>query len=144
MADLTISTADLLNAAKGLDEISFTDITPRGAYALRKQRAAIVRAYRVYEETRMALATEHSHQNEDGSPKRIVTEVEGKSVAVFDLKDREAFAAALQSLQSEPVTLSGVRPVTLEELGNASISEATMTLLGPLVVDAAEQGSAGA
>lgn len=135
MAELTISTKDLINAEKGMALIAGTGITPKGAYALRRARAAIAAEMKLYHEQRLELARQHAKKDAQGQPRTKIVEEKGKPVEVYDMEDQAAFDAALAEIQTEPVTLAGVRPVTLSEFGDANVSELAMTLLGPLVVD---------
>lgn len=131
MADLTISTDELIKAATGLKLIAGADITAKGAYAFRRARPVIAAAQAAFEETRIALAEKHARRDAAGAPcKKIVAGTE-----VFDIEDQAAFDAALGEIKAERITLSGVRPVTVAEFGDAKVSELAMTLLGPLVVD---------
>lgn len=135
MADLTITTLELLNIAAAFPQITAAGMTPTGAFALRCARPVVGAALDAFNETRLDKAKEHAKKAEDGTPLTKKVMEGGKEVEAFDFADETAWAECYKELLTAKVTLSGVRPITVKEFGKAEISETVMTLLGPLVVE---------
>lgn len=130
MSDLTITAKQLLEAVSGLRKIGVRDLTATGAYAIAKAKRQADGALVDLEAARKGLIDKYAAKNEKGEP----IELPDKTV---DLKDPAGFQAAWVSLIAEPVTLSGVRPLRVEEIvGPVSADE--LFSLGPFVAEPTE------
>lgn len=124
MPDTIVKAALLPSLAIVLDGIdSLSGTTPKGAYAFGKQCDAVAPAFARYQKQKLAKLTELAKRDEHGKP---LTQTVGNMTS-FDFG--EGFGAvppnvqaALEEMNDEDVTLSGVRMVLVAELGTARLS----------------------
>src|ERR1043165_6698058 len=125
MPDLTKPTDKILglaNAFAGIGTLS-PPPTPKGRYVWARALPQIQHAAAIYYGEERKLIEEHGKRDDAG--KLVVRDIvlpNGEKGQSYDLKDAPAFNAAKQSLLDEPVTLTGVRPITRAELGACPIT----------------------
>lgn len=81
-----------------------------------------------FEKARVALCEKFAAKDGQGNPMRLEN-------GDYDIPDLDAFQAAFQPIANETVTLSGVRKVTLAELGDVKITRVEYDGLRPFIVD---------
>jgi hypothetical protein len=141
ITDLTLTTKRVLELEIALIEIEGAPIppTPKGRYALAKASDKVVAVAERFRKEQKKLLEEHARKDEKGKP--IKTKL-GNERVKYDLVDEDAYTEAESTLFDEEVKLTGIRPVTHEELGSCPLSVRAMRLLlGVLIVDE-EPGSA--
>ncbi len=129
-----MTVGELLSSVPGLRAIGSVDIpSVVAAYALAKAKKKANSELETIEAQRIALCEKHTTRDEAG-----VAIKDEKNNYVF--ADPVAFNAEWKQLMAEPVTLSGVRAVTLAELAGAETSPDVLFALGPFVTDPSESG----
>jgi hypothetical protein len=83
---------------------------PKGRYVLAKATDAVLSALKPYEKARAGLVEQHKDPVAKSAPGTV------------QLKDVAAFNKDLEPILEEPVTLTGVRQITREELGPCPIT----------------------
>ncbi len=148
MSDLTLTLKELVLARPGLEAIGEYAIPSTiASYALRKAKTKAAAELTDLEAERIKLCESHAVKDDAGAALRV----DGQ----YQFADPAAFEAAWQALLAEPVTLNGVRAVTVAELEGASrvipqidgppvvvrgIPSDVLFALGPFVVDPSESG----
>jgi hypothetical protein len=132
MSDLTITVGELLAAVPGLQAIGDVKIpSVIAAYALAKAKRKANPELETIEAQRVRLCEQHAEKDAAG----LAVKIDG--VYQFNGTYPE-FAKDWKALLAEPVTLHGVRAVTVKELDGAMVSPDVLFSLGPFVSEAPE------
>jgi hypothetical protein len=136
MPDITISTKRLLELNTGLNLIAPLQPPPKpkGKYAFAKAMLVMQPLIMLYERQNVDICEKHARRDKDDRP--IILRQNEIGVQ-YDIVDGAACKAEQEALLDEPVTLTGIRAVTNEELGDCPVpTTAYALLLGTLIVDA--------
>lgn len=125
MPDLTLTGQQLLEARAGLLAIGARELGVKTAYAIAKIKRQAQSAMEDIEAVRIQLCARYAEQDASGQP------VQKDGAYVF--ADPTAFQAAWKALLAEPVTLAGVRPITLAELDGLAVTPDELFQLGPFL-----------
>ncbi len=119
MADITLPTRDVLTYLNAL-QISVAANRQFAAYPtwyiLRKFGRKFTTELAEYEKHRVELCEKMAEKDDNGDVKRLPN-------GAYDVADMVAFQAALAPLLDAPVTISGVRKITPEELGAVELTD---------------------
>jgi hypothetical protein len=131
MSDLTLTVGELVDAVPGLQAIGGTKVPSIiASYALAKARRKVNAELPDIEAQRVALCALHAVKDDLDHP----VQVDG----TYQIADMVAFQKDWQTLRAQPVTLTGVRAVSLDELAGTEISPDVVFALGPFVAEPSE------
>jgi hypothetical protein len=129
MSDLTLTVGELLQAVPGLQQVGSVKIPSIVAsYAFAKAKRKANAELETIEAQRVALCDLHAVKDDQDQPVKLDN--------VYQFADAAAFAKDWKTLCDQPVTLTGIRAVSVSELAGAEMSPDTLFSLGPFVEDA--------
>jgi len=133
MSDLTLTNAELLTAVgspdTGLPALAKREIKSiKASYALTKAIRKCDGPMKDFEATRNKLVERFTEKDADGKPV-MIDETHVK------ISDVPAFQQAFDELLNVPVTLVGVRPLTVDELEGSGATPRELLAAGPFVVE---------
>lgn len=136
MSDVTISTDVLLRIEGALLAIESLTPTPpsKTGYALAKWATKVEEASLVYRKRLKKLYEAAADKDDKG---RAKYEDLGHNRVKYAIGDVHAVALEEEQMLTEEVTLAGLRPITLAELGTCPVGHGVIkVLLGTVIIDA--------
>ncbi len=133
MSDITLTAGELRAEFPALMELGNAKVPNAAAsYALGKAVRKATPEFQAIEKARIALCEEHAIKDDAGKPV-LRTMPDGREA--FAMADQSAFDAALALLLAEPVTLTGVRTVTIAELAGVEVAPNVLGALEHFVLE---------
>lgn len=128
MNGVTLTGRQLMEAVPGLRLIGERDLTPSGAYMIAKTKRKTEDALRDLEVARKQLLGQFAVKDGNG----VLVTLPDQTADFPSVAARAEFDKAFTVLLAQPITLSGIRPISLDEIAD-SITPDTLFSLGPLV-----------